>query len=304
MINHVNNWEKANKEQNNESVTAELGRYKERVKTFKQRLNIDLSSREKMIDSQMDDMIKEKLVGSSKIFDSNTPVLSPTGLKCSTSNCGSKPSGNCSQLMNFVSKFMGTVRFENDHIARIMGFDDYQLGNVTISRVYYIERLGHNLFFVGQFYDADLEVAFWKNTCIIRNLEGVDLLSGSCKSKKSSHQPKAEDTNQEKLYLFHMDLCGPVRVASINGKRIQCMTPATSSLGLFSNLVSQQPCIPPNRDDWDHLFQPMFDEYFTPLAILVPPFQEEPAPRDVELADSLVSTSIDQDAPSSSTPST
>ncbi|GJV70439.1 reverse transcriptase domain-containing protein [Tanacetum coccineum] len=53
--------EKANKEQNNESVTAKLVRYKERVKTFDQRLNIDLSSREKMIDSQMDDMIKEKL---------------------------------------------------------------------------------------------------------------------------------------------------------------------------------------------------------------------------------------------------
>ncbi|GJR97866.1 hypothetical protein Tco_0270040 [Tanacetum coccineum] len=51
MINHVNNWEKANKEQNNESIIAELERYKERVKTFEQRLNIDLSSREKMIDS-------------------------------------------------------------------------------------------------------------------------------------------------------------------------------------------------------------------------------------------------------------
>ncbi|GJZ42856.1 retrovirus-related pol polyprotein from transposon TNT 1-94 [Tanacetum coccineum] len=42
-------------------LTAELERYKERVKTFEQHLNIDLSSREKMIDSQMDDMIKEKL---------------------------------------------------------------------------------------------------------------------------------------------------------------------------------------------------------------------------------------------------
>ncbi|GKB93458.1 hypothetical protein Tco_0979595 [Tanacetum coccineum] len=53
--------EEANKEQNNESVTAELERYKERVKTFEQRLNIDLSSHEKMIDSQMNDMIREKL---------------------------------------------------------------------------------------------------------------------------------------------------------------------------------------------------------------------------------------------------
>ncbi|GJW38132.1 retrovirus-related pol polyprotein from transposon TNT 1-94, partial [Tanacetum coccineum] len=38
------------------------------------------------------------------------------------------------------------------------------------------------------------------------------------KSKKSSHQLKAEDTNQEKLYLLHMDLCGLMRAASINGK--------------------------------------------------------------------------------------
>ncbi|GJX99375.1 hypothetical protein Tco_0356394 [Tanacetum coccineum] len=53
--------EKANQEKNNESVTAELERYKERVKTFKQRLNVDFSTRKKMIDSQMDDMIKEKL---------------------------------------------------------------------------------------------------------------------------------------------------------------------------------------------------------------------------------------------------
>ncbi|GJS17797.1 hypothetical protein Tco_0412269 [Tanacetum coccineum] len=51
----------ANQEKNNESLTAELERYKERVKTFEQRLNIDLSTRKKMIDSQMDDMIKEKL---------------------------------------------------------------------------------------------------------------------------------------------------------------------------------------------------------------------------------------------------
>nr|GFC31590.1 hypothetical protein [Tanacetum cinerariifolium] len=53
--------EKANKEHNNESVTTKLKRYIKRVKTFKQRLNLDLSSREKMIDSQIDDMIKEKL---------------------------------------------------------------------------------------------------------------------------------------------------------------------------------------------------------------------------------------------------
>nr|GFB93925.1 integrase, catalytic region, zinc finger, CCHC-type, peptidase aspartic, catalytic [Tanacetum cinerariifolium] len=73
----------------------------------------------------------------------------------------------------------GTVKFGNDNVAKIMGYGDYQIGNVTISRVYYVEGLGHNLFSVGQFCDSDLEVAFRKHTCFIRNLEGVDLLIGS-----------------------------------------------------------------------------------------------------------------------------
>nr|GEY38038.1 hypothetical protein [Tanacetum cinerariifolium] len=199
--------------------------------------------------------------------------------------------GNRTQLMNFVSKFLGTVRFGNDQIARIMGYD--------------------------------LEVAFQKNTCFIHDLEGVDLISGSrdtnlykislddmlksslicllskasktkswlwhrrlshlnfaCalgKSKKSSHQPKAEDTNQEKLYILHMDLCGPVRVASINEKSsglgLHVMTPVTPSTGLVSNPGSQQP------------------------------FQEAAAPRAKVLANSLVSISIIRDAPSTSIPS-
>nr|GEU63872.1 integrase, catalytic region, zinc finger, CCHC-type, peptidase aspartic, catalytic [Tanacetum cinerariifolium] len=62
--------------------------------------------------------------------------------------------------------FSGTVRFENDQIAKIMSYGDYQLGNVTISRVYYVEGLGHNLFLVGEFYDSDLEVAFWKTLAL------------------------------------------------------------------------------------------------------------------------------------------
>ncbi|GKA21339.1 retrovirus-related pol polyprotein from transposon TNT 1-94 [Tanacetum coccineum] len=54
-----------------------------------------------------------------------------------------------------------------------------KIGNVTISRVYYVEGLRHNLFFVGQFCDLNLEVAFRQHTSFIRNLEGVDLLTGS-----------------------------------------------------------------------------------------------------------------------------
>ncbi|GJT12207.1 retrovirus-related pol polyprotein from transposon TNT 1-94 [Tanacetum coccineum] len=178
--------------------------------------------------------------------------------------------GQSSQLINFVSKFLGTVKFGNDQITKIIGYGDYQLGNVTISWAYYVEGLGNNLFSIGQFCDSGLEVAFRKHTCYVHNLEGADLISGSrdtnlytislddmlkssliClpskasktkswlwyhqfsylnfgtlnqlakqgKSKKYSHKPKADDTNQEKLYLLHMDLCGPMRVKSINGKK-------------------------------------------------------------------------------------
>ncbi|GJX25412.1 hypothetical protein Tco_0231708 [Tanacetum coccineum] len=87
--------------------------------------------------------------------------------------------GDRSQLTNFVHKFLGTVKFGNDQVVKIMGYSDYQIGNVTISKVYYVDVLGHNLFSVGQFCDSDLEVAFRKHTCFGRNLEGVDLLLGS-----------------------------------------------------------------------------------------------------------------------------
>ncbi|GJX17757.1 hypothetical protein Tco_0218589 [Tanacetum coccineum] len=63
--------------------------------------------------------------------------------------CSKHMTGYRSQLTNFVNKFLGTVKFRNDHVAKILGYGDYQIGNVTISRVYYVEGLGHNLFSVG-----------------------------------------------------------------------------------------------------------------------------------------------------------
>nr|GEV84681.1 hypothetical protein [Tanacetum cinerariifolium] len=93
-------------------------------------------------------------------------------------------------------------------------------------------------------------------------------------------------------------------VCRAGGPRLQSMTPATSSSGLVTNPIPQQPCNPPPRDDWDRLFQPMFDEHFNDTTFAVSPVPVAAAPRAVYLADSLVSTSIDQDAPSTSIPST
>ncbi|GJX82905.1 integrase, catalytic region, zinc finger, CCHC-type containing protein [Tanacetum coccineum] len=200
--------------------------------------------------------------------------------------------GNRSLLRNFVEKFMGTVRFGNDNFAAITGYGDYIHGNISIVCIYVLKVFGHNLFSIEQFFDGDLEVAFRSKTCYVRNLEGVDLLTGrrdsnlytisisdmaasspiclmskatstkswlwhrrlshlnfgtindltkldlvdglpkfkygknhlcsACergKSKKASHPSKLIPSDYSKLELLHMDLCGPMRVDSINGKK-------------------------------------------------------------------------------------
>nr|GEV14935.1 hypothetical protein [Tanacetum cinerariifolium] len=208
------------------------------------------------------------------------------------SGCSKHMTENLKLLINFVEKFLGTVKFRNDQIAPILGYGDLVQGAVTIKRVYYVEGLNHNLFSVGQFCDADLEVAFRKSTCYIRDLKGNDLLAGSrgtdlysitlqdttspnpiclmakasssqawlwhhrlshlnfdtinllskndivvgipklkfvkdhlcssCelgKAKRKLFQSKITPRSKRRLQLLHIDLCGPMRVASINGKR-------------------------------------------------------------------------------------
>ncbi|GJY57277.1 retrovirus-related pol polyprotein from transposon TNT 1-94 [Tanacetum coccineum] len=200
--------------------------------------------------------------------------------------------GDRLRLRNFIKKFIRTVQFGNDHFGAIMGYGDYVIGDSVISRVYYVEGLGHNLFSVRQFCDSDLEVALRKHSCYVRDTDGVDLIKGSrgfnlytisvedviksssigllskaskskswlwhshlnhlnfgtindltrkdlvrglprlkfekdhlcsaCqlgKSKKHTHTPKTENTNLEVLNTLHMDLCGPMRLQTINGKK-------------------------------------------------------------------------------------
>ncbi|GKD10129.1 retrovirus-related pol polyprotein from transposon TNT 1-94 [Tanacetum coccineum] len=305
---------------------------------------------------------------------------------------------------------MGTVKFGNDQIAKIIGYGDYQLGNVSISRVYYVEGLGHSLFSVGQFCDSDLELT---KQGLVRGLpklkyEKDHLCSAYSleKSKKNSHKPKADDTIQEKLYLLHMDLCGPMCVESINGKKYilvivddysrnirtdngtefvnqtlksyyedveishqTSITPtpqqnglvkkrnqnlvevartmlifskvplylwaevvstayltylhvfgalcyptndsedlgklkSKDDIGLVQNHPSPTPYVPPTKNDWDILFQPMFDEYLNPKKSVVCTIFVVVAPRPADLIGTPLSTSINQDAPSASTSST
>nr|GEX00281.1 Gag-Pol polyprotein [Tanacetum cinerariifolium] len=93
------------------------------------------------------------------------------------SRCSKHMAKNLQLLRNFVEKFIGTVRFGNDHFTAITCYGDYVQGNLTICHVYYVKGLEHNLFSARQFCDGDLEVAFRSNTCYVRNLEGDDLLT-------------------------------------------------------------------------------------------------------------------------------
>ncbi|GJU89021.1 retrovirus-related pol polyprotein from transposon TNT 1-94, partial [Tanacetum coccineum] len=208
------------------------------------------------------------------------------------SECTKHMTGNLTLLCNFIEEYLGTVRFGNDQFSPILGYGDLVQGNIMINRVYCVKGLNHNLFSVGQFCYADLEVAFWKSTCFVRDLQGNDLLTGnrgsdlytislqemnsstpiclmakaspaqawlwhrrlshlnfdyinllsktdvviglpklkyvkdqlcsSCevsKAKRSSFKTKAVLSSKGRLNLLHMDLCGPMRVASINGKK-------------------------------------------------------------------------------------
>ncbi|GKA08840.1 hypothetical protein Tco_0688171 [Tanacetum coccineum] len=93
------------------------------------------------------------------------------------SGCTKHMTGNLKLLCNFVETFMGTVPFGNDQFALILGYGDLIQENVMIKWVYYVEGLNHNIFSVGQLCDADLEVAFRKSTCFVRDLQGNDLLT-------------------------------------------------------------------------------------------------------------------------------
>nr|GEX70347.1 retrovirus-related Pol polyprotein from transposon TNT 1-94 [Tanacetum cinerariifolium] len=229
-----------------------------------------------------------------KLFNQEGKLVDSSKSK-SKSDCSNGDNACTSNAMEpKIKRFPNSTSLldRNDHVATILGFGDLQWGKFLITRVYFVEGLGHNLFSVGQFCDSDLEVAFRRNACFVGNLEGVDLLKGDrstnlytinlqemassspiylmprasstkswlwhqrlshlnfdtindlarnnlvagllkfkyhkehlcpfCeqgKSKRASHPPKPVPNSSQRLHLLHLDLCGPMRIVSINGKR-------------------------------------------------------------------------------------
>nr|GEV37333.1 retrovirus-related Pol polyprotein from transposon TNT 1-94 [Tanacetum cinerariifolium] len=174
-----------------------------------------------------------------------------------------------------------TVRFRNDHFCAIMGYGDYVIGDSFISRVYYVEGLGNNLFSVRQFCDSDLEVAFRKHSCYVRDTNGVELIKGSRGS--SLYTISVEDMMKVFGALFYpindnedlkkLKLTADIRIVGYAPSKKDKFRARTKS-GSCNSL-----CTPINKD-LEILFQPMFDEYLEPPRIKRPvsPTQAVQAP--------------------------
>ncbi|GJY43148.1 retrovirus-related pol polyprotein from transposon TNT 1-94 [Tanacetum coccineum] len=146
------------------------------------------------------------------------------------SGCSKHMTGNRALLTNYVEKFLGTVRFGNNDFAMIAGYGDVVIGSMMIKKVYYVEAKA-----------SSLQSWLWHqrlshlNFTIINNLVKNNLVRGLPKMKfkkyhlcsaceqgkihQKHHKSKTTSASNKRLYLLHMDLCGPMHVESINRKR-------------------------------------------------------------------------------------
>nr|GEV86574.1 hypothetical protein [Tanacetum cinerariifolium] len=314
-------------------------------------------------------------------LESNTskPVVVQIVLWYLDSRCSKHMTGDRSQLTNFVNKFLGTVKFGNDHVVKIMGYGDYMIGNVTISRVYFVEGLRNDwdLLFQPLFdellnpnpsvdnQDAEViapiaEVGISHETSVARSpqqngvvarrnrtlievtpyeilhnklpdLSFLHIFGAPCYPTNDNEnlaklQPKADigifigyaPTKKafqiynrrtrrivETIHVDFDELTAMTSEQSSLGPALYEMTPAIISLGLVPKPTSSTPFVPPSRNDWDLLFQPLFDELLTPSPSVDPPKPKVIAPIDEVVAPELVestgspsSTIVDQDTPS------
>ncbi|GJR69166.1 retrovirus-related pol polyprotein from transposon TNT 1-94 [Tanacetum coccineum] len=310
-----------------DALILSLERYKEQVKELNEGQNVDLKSKDNILDlcaqsveidhlkQTLSEHLKEKeylmqtnSVNSAEptLFSRPTNVEVPKELpKVSMVNTSLK------KLKHHLAGFdvfpvmfpIFTTPAEMQEVVQIVLWFWNTIGNVTISRVYYMEGLGHNLFSVWQFCDSNLEVAFRQHTCYIRPMElSVAVVNGkkyilvivddySRLHRLSIAALLLSDNNSEKL--------GDSEPA------LHEMTPAIISSGLVPNPPPSTPFVPLSRNDWDILFQLLFGKLLTP-----PPSVAHPSPKVIALITEVValipvvstgspsSTNVDQDAPS------
>nr|GEZ25610.1 retrovirus-related Pol polyprotein from transposon TNT 1-94 [Tanacetum cinerariifolium] len=177
------------------------------------------------------------------------------------SGCSKHMTEDRSRLLNFVKKFIGTVRFGNDHFGAIMGYEDYMVGESVISRNGVIERRNRTL----------VEAA---RTMLIF-------------SKASMFQWAEAVATAEDLEKLQPTADTGIFVGYAPSKKGPC-----TKSGSCNSL-----CTPTNKE-LEILFQPMFDEYLEPPRAEKPGSPAQAVQASVTSASTPLSTTIDQDTPS------
>nr|GEW53395.1 retrovirus-related Pol polyprotein from transposon TNT 1-94 [Tanacetum cinerariifolium] len=291
---------------------------------------------------------------SCKTKDTNKPLLPVIS---STSASGSKPPGNTKK--NRISRPTSSNKKNKveDHIRSV---------KPSLNKKNHVSEPVCNANVKHSILNANFElICATCNECMfdaIIDLCVLDYVNNVNGRVRNTHKPKSDDSIQEKLYLLHMDLCGPMRIQNISGKKyilvivddysrftwvkflrskdetpemtlqayyddvdishqtsVACTPQQNDTVerrnrslveashtisGLVQNPPSTTPYVPPTKNDWDLLFQPMFNEYFNPPLSVVSLVPAAAAPRPADMISSPLSTSIDQAAPSESTLST
>ncbi|GJU95629.1 retrovirus-related pol polyprotein from transposon TNT 1-94 [Tanacetum coccineum] len=209
----------------------------------------------------------------------NVPVSKPKIVKSRFAN-KKEPSKSWGSIVSDVLSY-SLDECRNDHVEKILGYGDYQIGNVTILRVYYLEGLGQT------------------SRLIIFHVFGALCYPTNDSENLGKLQPKAD--------IDFDELTAMASEHSSLEPALHEMTPATISSGLVPNPPPSTLFVPPLRTDWDILFQPLFDELLNPPSSVdrpapevIAPIAEVVAPEPAASTGSPSSTTVDQDAPSPS----
>nr|GEU97548.1 hypothetical protein [Tanacetum cinerariifolium] len=215
---------------------------------------------------------------------SNKPMLSSTGVNLLTSASGSQPPGNTKKdriqkpipLESNTSKPMVTLVYSRK--------PKESRNNVPVSNSKINKSLSAN---------KKVPNKYWGST--ISNVPS----SSTVECRRTRRIVKTIRVDFDELTAMASE-------QSSSGPALHEMTPTVISSGLVPKPTSSTPFVPPSRNEWDLLFQLMFDELLTPPSSVDPPVPEVIAPIDVvalelaELTGSPSLTIVEQDAPSPS----
>nr|GEX10028.1 ribonuclease H-like domain-containing protein [Tanacetum cinerariifolium] len=233
------------------------------------------------------------------------PQYTLQGQRIFDNGCSRHMTGNKSFLTDYQEIDGGFVAFGGScKGGKISRKGKIKTGKLDFEDVYFVKELKFHLFSVSRMCDKKNNVLFTETECLVLSLD-FNLLDetqvllkvhrqNNMKVEENMYirflENKSNVAGRGPEWLFDIDSLiqsmnyEPITTGNqtnnaaamaseqfSSGPGIHSMTPPTSSSRLVPNTVSQQTCIPPKRDDWNHLFQLMFSEYFTPPSIVVSP---------------------------------